>query len=122
MKNEIELNGIKYVPKDSIKDVTVKAKLMKGKPYVIIRTYTAGVFAGWLDKRIGKEAKLLSARRIWYWSGANSLSQLAVDGTNDANNCKFAVPVDVELTEVIEVLSVTKKAQDSILGVKEWKK
>jgi len=121
-KDEIELNGIKYVPKDSIKNITAKASSMKGKPYVLVRTYSAGVFAGYLDKRVGKEAKLLSARRIWYWDGANSLSQLAVDGTNKPENCKFAVPVDVELTEVIEVLTVSKKAQDSILGVAEWRK
>lgn len=121
-KYEIEINGVKYVPKSSIKNVSVKASSMKGKPYRLIRTENAGVFAGYLDKRVGKEAKLLCARRIWYWSGANSLSQLAVDGTNDPDSCKFAVPVDVELTEVIEVLTVSKKAQESILGVKEWRK
>jgi len=119
-KNEIKLDGKEYVLKSSIKNV--KSVSMKGKPYRLIRTENAGVFAGYLDKRVGNEVKLLSARRIWYWSGANSLSQLAVDGTNDAVNCKFAIAVDVELFGVIEVLTVSKKAQESILGVKEWRK
>jgi hypothetical protein len=49
------------------------------KPYVIVRTYSAGVFAANLVSRKGKEAALANARRLWYWKGAASLSQLAVD-------------------------------------------
>ncbi|MCB1940172.1 MAG: hypothetical protein KDE64_13370, partial [Rhodocyclaceae bacterium] len=95
----------------------------KGKKYVIVRTYSAGVFAGYLKKREGKEATLLNARRLWYWDGACSLSQLAVDGTTSPGTCKFPVEVEyIELTEVIEVLPVTKKAQDSIASVPVWKK
>ena len=51
--------------------------------YVIVRTYSAGVFAGNLKSRDGKEVTLTNARRLWYWSGAASLSQLAVAGTGD---------------------------------------
>ena len=73
------VDGVKYVPKTSIAKVdTVMAKKLKGKPYVIVRTYSAGVFAGYLESRKGKEAVLLNSRRIWYWDGANSLSQLAI--------------------------------------------
>ena len=120
--NEIELNGKKYVLASEVKNLSSSATKKKNKPYVIIRTYSAGVFAGWLDKRIGKEAKMFDARRLWYWDGAASLSQLARDGVSKPENCKFAVPVNVELTEVIEVLEVTKKAQDCILKVPEWVK
>ena len=119
--DEFELNGKKYVLASEIKNLSVNATKKKGKPYVIIRTYSAGVFAGWLDKRVDKEAKLLDARRLWYWDGAASLSQLAVEGVSNPNNCKFAIPVNVELTEVIEILEVTKKAQDIIIGVPEWR-
>lgn len=90
---------------------------------VIVRTYSAGVFYGELESRNGKEVILLNARRIWYWSGAASLSQLAVDGTSDPKNCKFPCPVSrIELTEVIEILDTTEKAQKSIEGVKVWEK
>jgi len=117
--SEIEVNGKKYVLKDSIKNV-VKATLKKGMRYVIVRTYSAGVFAGWLEKRNGKEAKLREARRLWYWKGAASLSQLAVDGVKYPLECKFSKPVDEEVTEVIEVIGVTEKAKKSISEVKEW--
>ena len=64
---------------------------------------------------------LRNARRIWFWSGAASLSQLATDGTSNPNDCKFPCEVDrVELLEVIEILNVTEKAKKSIQSVKVW--
>ena len=93
----------------------------KGK-YVICRTYSAGVFAGNLQSRDGKEATLTNARRLWYWAGAASLSQLAVTGTSKPKECKFPVAVpSVTLTEVIEILDVTPEAETSIQAVPEWK-
>lgn len=44
--------------------------------YVIVRTYSAGVFAGNLKSRNGKEVELTDARRIWRWAGAASLLSL----------------------------------------------
>ena len=35
--------------------------------YCMVRTYSAGVFAGILKKLDGKEAVLTNARRIWFW-------------------------------------------------------
>jgi hypothetical protein len=96
---------------------------MTKQKYVIVRTHSAGVFAGYLNSRNGQEVVLTNARRIWYWAGAASLSQLAVDGTNDPENCKFPVPVPrVELLQAIEILDVTEKAKSSIEDVKIWKK
>lgn len=93
---------------------------LKGK-FVIVRTYSAGVFAGTLQNRKGKEVTLKDARRLWYWDGAASLSQLAVDGTSEAGNCKFPVAVaQVELMGAIEILSCTEKARKSIEGVPVW--
>ena len=94
---------------------------MKGA-YVIVRTCSAGVFAGTLVSREGKEVVLKNARRLWYWSGAASLSQMAVDGTSKPDQCKFPVEVpSVTLTEAIEILPVTKEAQKSIASVPVWK-
>ena len=90
--NEIEVNGIVYVPKDSQK----QAESLDGMPYVIVRTYSAGVFAGFLESKNGQEGVIRKARRIWYWSGAASLSQLAMSGTSDPDNCKFPEIVDSE--------------------------
>jgi len=96
---------------------------MKNKKYVIVRTYTAGVFAGELVSRKGQEVVLENARRIWYWSGAASLSQLAMEGTSDPANCKFPCEVSrVELIQAIEIIDVTEKAKESIKAVSVWKK
>jgi len=94
----------------------------KGK-YVIVRTQSAGVFAGNLQSRDGKEVVLTNARRLWYWAGAASLSQLAVSGTSKPKDCKFPVAVpSATLTEAIEILDVTPDAETSIKGVPEWKR
>lgn len=90
--------------------------------YVIVRTNSAGVFAGYLESRSGQEVVLRSARRLWYWEGAASLSQLAVDGVNRPFACKFPTEVDrVELLQAIEILDVTEKAKESIAAVPIWK-
>jgi hypothetical protein len=94
----------------------------KPKRYVIIRTYSAGCFVGYLVSRKGKEVVLTQARRLWYWAGAASLSQLAQSGTSRPQDCKFPEPVDrIELTEAIEVIDVTEKGKISIEGVPVWK-
>lgn len=89
--------------------------------YVIVRTYSAGVFAGELVAREGKEVRLANARRLWYWDGAASLSQLATTGTSKPKTCKFPPEVPaVTLTEAIEILDVTPEARASIAAVKPW--
>ena len=113
--NEILISGISYIPKDS---VTSMAPVLDGMEYCMVRTYSAGVFAGYVESRNGKEAVLRNARRIWYWAGAASLSQLAVDGTSKPDACKFPCPVDkVVLTEVIEIIPITPKPKNRIVEV-----
>lgn len=88
---------------------------------VIVRTRSAGVFAGLLKSYKNSTAILLNARRLWYWSGAASLSQLSVEGVSNPSACKFPVEVEeVTLPEVIEILPLTPKARASINGVKVW--
>ncbi|WP_404422960.1 DUF6948 domain-containing protein [Nibricoccus sp. IMCC34717] len=88
---------------------------------VIVRTRSAGVFAGTLKSLEGQTANVTDARRLWYWDGAASLSQLAVDGVSKPKSCKFpkAVP-EVLLFEVIEILPLSEKAEASIAAVPEW--
>ena len=89
--------------------------------YVIVRTYSAGVFAGTLISRKGQEVVLKNARRLWYWKGAASLSQLAVDGVLCPNDCKFPCAVSrIELLQAIEILDVSARARLSIEGVPIW--
>jgi hypothetical protein len=126
MKNikveELTIEGVIYVPKDSVKS-NEAAKERDGMKYVLIRTYSAGVHCGYLKSREGKEVVLLDSIRIWKWSGAASLSQLAMEGTNYANNCKFGMPISTELilTEAIEVIEMTETASINIKTVESWK-
>ena len=96
--------------------------MRKKSSYKIVRTYSAGVFAGEVIRREGREVEMANARRLWYWSGAASLSELAMRGTKDPQNCKFPTAVGrVVLTEAIEILDVTDEARASIEAVPEWR-
>jgi len=122
MENVIVINGEEYVKKSTIKE-SLRTVEENGMEYVLIRTYSAGVHVGFLEKREGKEVTLKNSRRIWYWEGAASLSQLALEGVSKPENCKFSVVVPkILLTESIEVINVTDKAKTIIEGVPEWKK
>jgi len=89
--------------------------------YCIMRTFSAGVHAGVLKSRNGKEGVLTEARRIWYWAGAASLSELAAKGTSKPDECKFPCAVEsILLTEIIEVLPCTEEAEESIRAVPVW--
>ena len=93
---------------------------LKGK-YVIVRCDRAGVFAGTFEERNGREVELSKCRRLWYWDGAASISQLALDGTSAPRNCKFTVTVDsIVLLDAIEIIPCTEKAETSIKAVAEW--
>jgi len=51
---------------------------------------------GYLKAVKGRKVELVNARRLWYWSGAASLSQMALEGVKNPDTCKFpaAVPKD----------------------------
>lgn len=110
----IMVDGIKYVREDA-------APERPSGDYVIVRTYSAGVHAGYLESRNGKEVVLRNTRRIWYWDGAASLSELAGRGTSKPENCKFPKAIDsITLTEAIEIIPCTEAAQKAIESVRAW--
>ena len=89
---------------------------------VIVRGDRSGVFFGTLVERNGHEVKLSDCRRLWYWEGAASLSQLAKEGTKKPLGCKFTVSVaEIEILDVIEVITCTDEAVKSIERVEIWK-
>jgi hypothetical protein len=119
MKPEtIMIDNVKYVRADAIKET---AESLDGMPYKIVRCSHTGVFAGYVESRKGQEVVIRKARRLWYWSGAASLSQLAMEGTKKPGDCKFPCEVDrVEVLDAIEILDVTATAKKSLDGVKVW--
>lgn len=89
---------------------------------VIIRANRAGVFYGTIVRKDGDEVELTNCRRIWYWDGAASISELAVHGTIKPGQCKFSVTVEsITILGVIEIIPVTKEAAQSIEAVKVWR-
>jgi len=90
---------------------------IKGMIYAIVRSYSAGVFAGYVNesKIVNRQTKIFNARRIWHWEGAASLSQLSQEGTSKPQNCKFPMEVpEVILTDICEIIPASKD------GVKIW--
>lgn len=90
---------------------------------VIVRADRAGVFYGQIKERSGSEVVMTNVRRLWYWDGAASLSQLAVNGTVNPSACKFTVVVpEMTILGVVEIIPCTDKAIESIEGVAVWKR
>ena len=89
----------------------------------LVRCRAAGVHYGHIVSRDGQEVELTNSRRIFYWEGAASLSQLAVDGVAVPENCNFTVRVPtITVLDAIEIIPCSEKAVRSIEGVSEWKR
>jgi hypothetical protein len=90
--------------------------------YCIVRGDRSGVFAGEVEAYSGREVTMTNVRRLWYWNGAASISELAKTGTKKPDNCKFTVVVDkIIVLDAIEIIPCTKEAEMSIKDVREWK-
>lgn len=119
----ININGEEFVKKSELDNVqsNVMAEKVDGLEYVCVRTYSAGVHCGYLKERNGKEVELVNARRIWKWSGAFTLSELSTNGVEKPDECKFSCTVPhIYLTEAIEIIPMTDKAEKSIKAVEDY--
>jgi len=106
----ITLNGVDYIEKQAM-----------AEGQVIIRSRDSGVHFGTLASRDGSEVALHNSRRIWYWSGAASLNQMAVNGVSNPQECKFSIRVPViTVLGVCEILPCTSSAAANIEEVPEW--
>ena len=117
------IDDTKYVKADCVQE---KAQNVDGLECCVIRSYGAGVFAGYVKTREaeanGINVVLVNSRRIWYWSGACSLSQIAVEGSKNINDCKIAMVVPEQfIANVIEIIPMSKEAFKNIMGAKVWK-
>lgn len=125
-QTEVVINGVKYVQfKEGVCE-TSNVVTPDGLRAVLIRSYAAGVHFGFLkDEKFtesGKVVTLIKTRRIWAWSGAASLSQMAIEGVKNPSNCKFSVVVpEMEIVNVIETIPLTSAAFDNLSNVPVWK-
>ena len=91
----------------------------------IIRANRAGVFFGEIEKQENTPAGVIvtikDCRRIWYWDGAASLSEMANKGVRYPSRCKFPAPVaSITVIGVIEIIPCTDEAVKSIESVPVW--
>lgn len=122
--NEIEINGQKYILKDSVQNNNFAEKV-EGMDFCIVRGDRSGVFFGYIKSisEDDKQVELINSRNIYYWDGAAGISQLAEFGTNAPNNCKFTVPVRRrKLTDIIQIDYITENAAKILNSVPIWKK
>jgi hypothetical protein len=119
--DKIEIEGKTYVPIDQVKEQVQFNN--DGLEYVVVRTYSAGVHIGFLKSREGKEVVLQNSRRIYYWEGANTLTDIALIGSVLPDKCKITAPLQkITLTEAIEIIPVTKVAYDVLGEIPYWTK
>ena len=91
--------------------------------YVIVRADKAGVFFGQLVKKEGSEITLNNCRKLYYWSGACAVEELALHGVVNKEECRFTVTVDnVTINDFIQIIPCSNDAIENIKSVKEWKK
>ena len=120
----IMIDNVKYVREDSVNN---KAVEIDGLECVIVRSYGAGVFYGYLKEKKselnGVNITLVNSKRIYYWDGACSLTQLAMEGTKASGNCKISDAISSHfIANVIELLPLTEAAKNNLDEVKLWKK
>jgi uncharacterized protein DUF6948 len=79
----------------------------------LIRTYSAGVHIGTVEKIDGMEVHLKDALRLWQWKGGGlSLSAVA---TNGIKGGRLNRTPEVYLTNAIEFIPTTEKAEASFV-------
>ena len=78
----------------------------------LVRCRNAGVWVGVVAQRDAQTLTLTNAFRIYRWRGANTCSEIAMNGIDLINHSRVATPVvQVELTpfDVCEVILVAEK-------------
>ena len=120
MEDQIEINGVMYEP------VKKLAEKIEGLTPVLIRSAESGVHFGLLKReeftQSGKVVWLTNSRRVHYWSGAASLSQMAVDGIGNPEKSRVSVVVkEIEIVNVIETIKLSDRAFQNLKNQPEWK-
>ena len=107
--NDLTIGQAKELAKMFTGVTAEKPSPMTGK-HCVVRTYSAGVWIGEVVEQAGAEVVLKNALRLWRWSGAFTLSEVATKGVG--NGTRIAAPVDqVLLTQAIEIIPTTEVAR-----------
>ena len=89
--------------------------------HVIVRSNLAGVFFGILTAKEGDELTLQDARKFYYFSGANTVEDLANQGALNSANCKLTASVEeIVISKFEQLLPCTKEAINQIKSIPIW--
>ena len=118
MNNSIMIDGVEYVRAD-LAPAQHRTEDMR---YCIVRCHDAGVHAGFVGERNGREVELFETRRLWRWWG-KTLSGLATEGTFAPEKCKFSDEIPrIVVLDACEIIPCSAKAMRSIReDVGPWK-
>lgn len=99
---------------------------LKAGTYVIARCRDAGVHAGVLVSTDDHHTVLRDTRRIWSWSGAASLSEIAVYGLNPAKCSSSRIGAVEPLkrlrdADICELTVCTPEGRASVEGMPVWR-
>lgn len=90
--------------------------------YYIVRANGPGVLFGKIESRNGDEITMTDVRKLWYWSGACAVEQLALEGIKRPSDCKFTVTVpEMTIFNALQIIKCTAEAVASLKAVAEWK-
>lgn len=103
----------------------MKQSFFDPKQWYIIRASSAGVFLGKIEHLENGVAVCNSVRRLYYWSGALDVIDIAANGVRNPGNCKFSAQMTEQdkstIFGLIEIHPVSETALTLINSVKPWK-
>ena len=115
----ISIDGVDYIRKDDA--ASGPAYNTDGLPCVIVAAGIGGIHFGFLKERKGREVTLICARRIQYWNGAASITEMANRGVSKPNDCRFSAPAaEIILLDAVEILPVSASAKKNLEAVPIW--
>jgi len=89
---------------------------------VLVRDNQAGVHVGTLASADMNEGtcEMRDARKIWHWSGAGSVHGIAAHGLDRAGSKVAAKVAAVATRDVVEIVQMSDKGCESVMGAPEW--
>lgn len=88
---------------------------------VIARIDRAGVFHGTLDYIDNEIIRLKDTRRIYYWNGALSVTDMAAKGLTGGRISVPVTTVEFMSDKIVELNECSEEASKSIVTIKPWK-
>lgn len=99
---------------------TKKTKSALINETVIARIERAGVFMGILAHIDSDIVRLTNVRRIYYWEGALSVTDMASNGIKSGKVTKPCEVVEFNRTALVEINKCSDKAAECITAIKPW--